>query len=66
MTILRERFLNDVKDLETKMNHYFNQNENYKRSLSPRKEKKSLDRILESHFNNCISLAHVSSLVRLL
>ena len=60
LSLLKEKFMNDIKEITTKINMYFNQNENCKRSLSPKKEKKNLEKMLENYCNNMPQLAKVS------
>lgn len=57
--MLKDKFLNDVKDIETKINVYFNQNENCKRSLSPKREKKKLEGMFENYWTNISQATHV-------
>jgi len=62
ISFLKEKFLSDVKDLEAKINIYFNQNDSHKRSLSPKREKKNIEKIFENYSNAASHIAHVRNM----
>lgn len=63
--MLKEKFLNDIKELDTKINVYFNQNETCKRSLSPKRERKNLDKLFENYWINSLQVTQKESNVAL-
>jgi phage shock protein A len=56
----KEKFINDIKELQTKINVYFNQTESFKKSLSVAQEKKNLEKLFEKYADNITQVAQVS------
>lgn len=59
IAITKEKFINDIKELQTKINVYFNQTESFKKSLSVAQEKKNLEKLFEKYADNITQVAQV-------
>jgi len=61
--MVKEKFVNDVKELQTKINIYFNQSDSIKKSLSSVQEKKNLEKIFEKYADNISQLSQKESTI---
>jgi len=61
--MVKEKFVNDVKDIQTKINIYFNQSDSIKKSLSAAQEKKNLEKIFEKYADQISQLSQKESTI---
>jgi len=61
IAIVKEKFLTDIKELQTKINMYFNQSENFKKSLSTTQEKKNLEKMFEKYADTSSLISQVAN-----
>jgi len=61
IALVKEKFITDIKELQTKINVYFNQSENFKKSLSTTQEKRNLEKIFEKYADTTTLVSQVKN-----
>lgn len=64
IALLKDKFMADISEIDSKINRYFEKNEPIKKSLQPATEKKSLAAMFESYVENLSAISQKDATIK--